>query len=129
MLTNLGGEPLDWSAQLANAPDWVSLSITGGTLQPGGTVNVVVGLTSAANLLGAGAHTTTLNFSDLTASVGTDRAVQLQIDVPAYGFLAVMSGGWLCRRRPGGRSLQPDQPHLHADQHRRHDYRVERRLR
>jgi hypothetical protein len=65
LLTNSGPVPLDWTNGVDS--NWLSVSPSGGTLNPGGTANVVVSLNSAASSLPCGdyaGHLTVTNLSN-----------------------------------------------------------------
>lgn len=63
-LTNAGSASLNWS--LANASQWLSVSLAGGTLAPGGPgVTVTVALNAAASNLLMGEFSGTVSFANL----------------------------------------------------------------
>jgi hypothetical protein len=70
-LTNTSASPLAWS--IANAPAWLSVSNSSGTLPPGGSDSVVVGLNMVASNLLAGTYSASLWFSNVTSRVGHSR--------------------------------------------------------
>jgi hypothetical protein len=77
-LSNSGGTPFDWSA--SKRADWLSLSVSRGTLAPGASTTVTLSLSDAAALLGAGTHTDTLVLTNLTNGQGnTTRTVSLTV--------------------------------------------------
>ena len=77
-------------------------------MRPGDTAEVVVSLvTVEANGLAAGVHTDTVRFGNQTAGTITDRAVQLQIDAPSLGFLAVAGTNGLLASGPLGGPFVP----------------------
>lgn len=78
-LTNEGGEPLEWSA--SNGRGWVSLSGSGGSLDPGEFVNVDVSINSNGNGLAVGSYRDTVSFINATDGSGdTTRSVALTVD-------------------------------------------------
>ena len=77
-LTNTGGSNLMWGASWSNA--WLSVSPTNGTLAVGGTTNVTVSLTVAANSLPPGTNTDTVVFSNLTSGATRSRNVELIVN-------------------------------------------------
>jgi subtilisin family serine protease len=86
-LSNTGDSAIDWTA--AKSADWISLSSTSGSLQPGASVAVTVSFNSTANDLSAGTHNDTVSFTNATNGTdNTTRSVTLTVD-PAPGVLAV----------------------------------------
>jgi len=62
MLQNKGQVPVKWN--VSKKAGWVALSLTGGSLTPGGTAQVTVSITNAAKQLKAGSYSDTIVFSD-----------------------------------------------------------------
>jgi subtilase family serine protease len=91
-LTNSGGTSLNWS--LADAPSWLNVSPSSGTLTPGGiAVTVTASLNSAAASLPAGMYVAAMTFSNLTSGIGHNRLFILQVNdsltvSPTTGFTA-----------------------------------------
>lgn len=76
-LANVTGSPIQWTAAVDQG--WVSVSPASGTLAVGGSVNVTVSLTAAANTLPGGVHEATLNITDVTAgNLVMSREVELR---------------------------------------------------
>lgn len=61
-LSNVGTEPIEWSADTGY--DWLAVSPSEGCIAPGGSAAVSVSITEAAGNLPAGYYTTTLNFRE-----------------------------------------------------------------
>lgn len=82
-LTNTGPAALKWS--LANVPSWLTVSATGGTLNPGGPgATVTVSLNTNANAFLIAHPTGNLAFNNLTA--GTTQNRQFDLYVGNGGF-------------------------------------------
>jgi hypothetical protein len=89
-LSNTGGSPLNWLVSAGN--DWIGLSDSGGSLQPGASVQVTAFLNPLAASLGAGTYTNLLTFLNTTNNNGnTTRNVDLTVIAP--GMLAVAGAG------------------------------------
>ena len=106
-LSNAGGEPLDWSAGIVGTPVWATLSATGGTLQPGDTVNVSVTFTAQAALQSAYIYTDTINFADQTADTYTTRGLALNVQPRTPGYLTVTPTAVLDASGPVGGTFSP----------------------
>lgn len=77
-LTNIGAAPVNWT--LANTSAWVNVSLTNGTLTPGGpATTVTTSLNSAASNLTAGSYQTVLWFTNQNDAFGQSRQVTLDI--------------------------------------------------
>jgi hypothetical protein len=77
-LTNVGGQPIDWTA--TKTQDWVSLSSGGGTLASDASVNMVVSINAIADNLDAGCYSCTVSFVNTTNGEGsTTRDVSLTV--------------------------------------------------
>jgi len=82
-ITNLGGgSSLSWVASWSNG--WITVVPSNGTLAAGGSTNVTVSLTTAADSLPPGAHTNTVFFSNLTSGAFFSRDVQLVVNGTYY---------------------------------------------
>jgi hypothetical protein len=83
-LTNVGTQPLDWSA--TRVRDWVSLSTpTSGTLAAGASTTLTVSIGAAAASLGVGTHQDTVSFVNTTTHAGdTTRGVQVTATGPGW---------------------------------------------
>jgi hypothetical protein len=86
-LTNVGGTTLNWTASIT--ANWLTLSATNGTLEPGATTNVTLSISSNANSLAASAYSDTVSFTNTDNGLGnaTD-AVSLVVN-PAPAQLGV----------------------------------------
>jgi len=77
-LINKSDEALSWSA--VKTQPWISLSSTGGTIPPGGSVPVMLSINAAANSLPTGVYEDTVIFSGLTSPALTfSRSVSLTV--------------------------------------------------
>jgi len=78
-LTNTGGTAISYS--VSNGQDWVSLSSTGGFLEPGAITSVTVSINDFAANLGAGIYSDTVFFTNTTNGNGnTSRSVLLTVN-------------------------------------------------
>jgi hypothetical protein len=85
-LQNTGSSALTWSA--SKTQPWVTLSLNGGSLDPGATATVAVSINAKAATLDVGSYSDTLTFTNATYGGGnTTRAVNLAVTTP--GTLAV----------------------------------------
>ena len=92
-VTNSGTSPLNWTA--AKTQTWVTLSSTGGTLPPAGSVDVTVSINAGANALVVGTYGDTVTFTNTNNGVGTaTRAVTLAVN-PLIPVLSVTPTGGL----------------------------------
>jgi hypothetical protein len=83
ILTNTGSAPLTWS--LVNNSSWLTVSPTGGLLNPGGpSTTVTVNLNPSANSLLITHASGNVTFNNLTASTTQNR--QFDLDVGNGGF-------------------------------------------
>jgi len=82
-VSNIGGASLNWTAN--NSANWLTLSLTSGTLASGATTNVTATINANANSLAAGSYSDTIGFTNTTNSAGnTTRAVSFNIG--NFGF-------------------------------------------
>ncbi len=78
LLTNIGSAPLNW--RLINTSSWLTVSSTGGTLNPGHPLSAVtVTLNSAASNLLIGNYRANLWISNLTDGIAQDREFELLV--------------------------------------------------
>jgi len=78
-LTNTGGAAINYT--VSNGQDWVSLSSTGGFLEPGAITSVTVSINDFAANLGAGIYSDTVVFTNTTNGNGnTSRSVLLTVN-------------------------------------------------
>jgi hypothetical protein len=77
VLTNEGSSPLNWF--LGQDSLWLSVSSSNGTLNPGGTATVVVGLNSAASGLPSGEYAAHVTVTNLSNGLLHDRTFTLNI--------------------------------------------------
>ncbi len=88
-LTNVGAASLNWS--LGNTSPWLNASLTGGTLNPGGSAaTVTVSLNSAATNLPFGTYSATLSFTNLNDHFVVGRTFTLRASPPQL----VQNGGF-----------------------------------
>ena len=88
-LTNTGGTAISYN--ISNDQNWVSLSSTGGFLEPGLSTDVLVAINSNAVSLGAGSYSDTVVFTNtLNGNDNTSRSVELTVNAtPSAGTLEV----------------------------------------
>ena len=80
-LSNAGTTTLSWSA--LNAPTWLSVSPSSGTLTAGGIPKTVtVSLSSTANVLAAGIYPGNVKFTDLNTGRALNRQFTLRVGQP-----------------------------------------------
>jgi len=84
-----GATVVEWQVQ-KNQP-WVSVSNTGGNLDPGGTVQVEVLINSLAFDLPVSTHTATITFWDITGFQSETRTVTLDLSLPGPGTAEAQS--------------------------------------
>jgi hypothetical protein len=77
-LANTGNAAFNWS--LSEAPTWLNVSSTGGTLAGAGSDSVSLSLNSAADGLAAGVYTANLWFTNQTSGLAQLRQFTLQVD-------------------------------------------------
>ncbi len=77
-LTNVGGQPINWTA--TKTQSWVSLSSASGSLAAGGSATVTVSINSGADSLPEGTYNDTVTFTNATNGSGnTTRSVSLTV--------------------------------------------------
>ncbi len=77
-LTDGGNRPLGWT--LVNAPSWLNVSSSGGTLTNGEpAVTVTISLNSSANSLAVGIYSAILWFTDLASDAAQSRQFTLNV--------------------------------------------------
>ena len=94
-LANSGESPIDWSA--STSEEWVSLSATGGSLQPSASTNVTASINAQAETLAPGIYPATISFTVVNGGAGdTTRTVTLTVDALATFDLvaAVNNPAW-----------------------------------
>ena len=78
-LTNTGGTTINYT--ISNGQNWVSLSSTGGSLEPEASTSVLVAINSNATSLGEGFYSDTVAFTNTTNGNGnTSRPVELTVN-------------------------------------------------
>lgn len=87
LLTNSGAASLTWS--LINLPPWLNGSPASGTLAPGGTTGVMVGLTATAGNLDVGTYPANIMFTNWNSHVAQNASFTLQV-----GQSLVQNGGF-----------------------------------
>lgn len=102
ILSNSGGQSINWSASV-NC-NWVSVSLTAGTLSPGQTATVTVSLNDNANRLNTGTHSCTVSFTNTTNGCGNqEREIRLTVQSLSAGCLYVApSSGFIASGPQGG---------------------------
>ena len=80
-LSNTGLGTLTWSSSTSD--NWLTLSITTGTLGTGGSTNVTVSLNANANALATGAYTNSITFTNLTSGDVVIRSADITVLAPA----------------------------------------------
>ena len=88
-LTNTGSTAISYN--ISKSQNWVSLSSTGGFLEPGLSTDVLVAINSNAVSLGAGPYSDTVTFTNtLNGNDNTSRSVELTVNAaPSAGSLEV----------------------------------------
>ena len=76
-LDNVSSLSLDWTA--SKTQSWLTLSSTGGTITSGGSDEVTITITAAADSLPAGDYTDTVTITDTTNSIVFERDITLTI--------------------------------------------------
>ena len=77
-VNNAGSVSLNWSA--TKSSNWLTLSVSGGTLAAGAGTNVVVTINSNANALATNTYSDTISFTNTTSGSGsTTRSVSLSV--------------------------------------------------
>ncbi|MDA0991397.1 MAG: hypothetical protein O3A51_11680, partial [Verrucomicrobia bacterium] len=76
-LQNAGAGSLTWVATASAA--WIDLSVSGGTLPPGATQNIIMSINSAAEALDQGLYVDTVSFSNTASGVVHKRDVELTV--------------------------------------------------
>ncbi|HTB79825.1 MAG TPA: putative Ig domain-containing protein [Opitutaceae bacterium] len=80
-VTNTGSGSMSWNAN--GAPSWITLLPASGTLASGVSTTVTASINTAANSLGVGTYTGTINFNNTTSGFGnTSRSVSLTVTPP-----------------------------------------------
>jgi PKD repeat protein len=77
-LTNVGANPLDWTA--LPGEDWFAASPDSGTLAAGDSADVTITLTAAALTMIPGDYASVLTISDTTSGIAQEREVLLTVD-------------------------------------------------
>lgn len=86
-LSNTGGQPLSWSASVNQ--NWIGLSSTGGTLQPGAQATLAVNVLSGpAGALPQGISNGSVTIANTTNAVGNG-SVQVQVSKGDKGSIAI----------------------------------------
>lgn len=94
-LTNNESVPIEFSATVD--ADWLTIDNPGGTIPPGGSVDVVVSLNDNANALPNGDYNATISLVNLTDHHGDrTRDANLQVGIPdvIYSFPMDTNPGW-----------------------------------
>lgn len=98
-LRNTGSYSIQWGASVGAS--WLTLSATGGVLDPGQSASVAVSLTPAADALGTGYYTDLVRFTNLSNALGetvrqanlvvTDRPGEIGIVTDGDSFAPVLT--------------------------------------
>ncbi|EDY18001.1 peptidase M36 fungalysin [Chthoniobacter flavus Ellin428] len=89
-LTNSSSGAITWNA--SKTQSWLTLSIAGGTLASGASVQVVATINATANGLADGTYSDTISFTDVTTSAVQTRGVTLRTGQRDY-FTELFSSG------------------------------------
>jgi len=87
-VANTGNAPLNWA--VSNTSNWMTVSLSGGTLSAGGSTTVLANITSAANSLASGSYGDTLAFTNLTNGIG-NTALTCRLNVGLDFFTELFS--------------------------------------
>ena len=91
-LKNAGTSPLEWSASVKD--NWLGLSLSGGILDPGEKISVVLELTAQAALLPGGTYESGVTFTNNTSGVKQTRDASLSVESAAtMPFIEDFEGG------------------------------------
>ncbi|MGB8170299.1 MAG: kelch repeat-containing protein [Chthoniobacteraceae bacterium] len=93
-LRNTGIGSMDWTA--GKNADWLTLSVTSGTLAPGDSATVTATINAAANTLEPGGYEDAIRFTNTSSNLGnTTRSVPLSVVLVAPTFVVEppLSGG------------------------------------
>jgi uncharacterized repeat protein (TIGR01451 family) len=92
-LSNIGTNTLAWTAWVTQP--WLNVSISSGSLTPGGSNSVSVCLTAAANALSASNYTASVIFSNTASGMSQSRSVSLYVSPPRVLFFPLDADpGW-----------------------------------
>ena len=87
-LSNSGAAELNWS--VSKTANWLTLSVSSGTLAAGATTDVTVSVNANANNLAAGSYKDSVGFTNLNNNLGnTAYLVSLLVSVPQVQFAGV----------------------------------------
>ena len=87
-IENISDAPLDWS--VFKSANWIDLSASSGSLNPGEAAEMILSLNSAVNALAAGSYTDVLRFANSSNGNG-DKTTQVQLTVLAPPVLTVLA--------------------------------------
>lgn len=93
-LTNAGAAILNWSA--VHTQTWFEVTPSTGSLAPGASVTVTVGISTLANALAVGSYTDTLEFTNIATAATQPRSIALDV-LPAqrvFYFPMDSDPGW-----------------------------------
>jgi PKD repeat protein len=100
-LTNVGSASLNWTA--SKTANWLTLSITSGTLAPGTGTSVTASFNANANALATGSYSDTVGFTNLNNGTGNaTRAVSLTVTNPAPALVVSPASGLTSSGAVGG---------------------------
>ena len=87
-LANTGTTSINWTA--TKTQNWVTLSKSNGTLNPGDSTTVSVAINSNANSFAPGTYNDTVTFANTTNHIGdTQKGLALIVNAPTPGVLSV----------------------------------------
>ena len=104
-LSNSGGQPLTWA--VSKTSTWLTLSSSGGTLNPGASTSVTASLNTIVNTLPSGAFNDTVTFTNNTNGLG-DTTRPIGLTVTPFGELSVAPALALDASGPFGGPFVPD---------------------
>ncbi|HTS17947.1 MAG TPA: alkaline phosphatase family protein [Verrucomicrobiae bacterium] len=99
-LSNTGGVAMTWSA--ATTVNWVSLSVTNGTLAGSSSTNITVSVNANANSLSSGSYSGVVSFATSNGSGSASEPVNLTVTSPTALLSVTPSSGFVSAGPPGG---------------------------
>ncbi|MCE5313755.1 MAG: S8 family serine peptidase [Armatimonadota bacterium] len=102
-LVNMSNAAITWSA--AKTKSWVSLSITGGTIEPGESVQLEVSINSSADAISEGQYSDVVT---ITSSAVNNNQIKLSVDLNIVSAKMVVSPSTvLSSKREPGQPIKP----------------------
>jgi len=99
-LSNTGGVAMIWSA--SNTANWLTLSVTNGTLAAGGSTNISATINADANSLTSGSYSDSISFATSNGSGNTSVPVSLTISNPSAQLVVSPTSAFNSGGPPGG---------------------------